>query len=43
MASRDLWPVYGVSAPGALSFAIAGLLGLRLWGAIRKSGWLDSR
>jgi ubiquinone biosynthesis protein len=43
MASRDLWPVYGVSAPGAVAFAIAGLLGLRLWGAIRKSGWLDSR
>ncbi|MGL4514374.1 MAG: ABC1 kinase family protein [Lacipirellulaceae bacterium] len=43
MASRDLWPLYGVSAPGAVAFALAGLLGLRLTLAISKSGWLDSR
>lgn len=43
MVSRDVWPLYGVSAPGAIAFAGSGLLGLRLLRAISKSGWLDSR
>ena len=42
MVSRDVWPIYGVSAPGAAAFGIAGALGMRLAWAIRKSGWLDS-
>lgn len=42
MVSRDVWPFYGVSAPGVLSFAFSGLLGLRLLRAISKSGWLDT-
>ena len=42
MLSREVLPVYGVSAPGLLAFALSGLLGLRLARAISKSGWLDS-
>lgn len=43
MVSRDVWPLYGVSAPGVLAFLFSGLLGLRLLRAISKSGWLDSQ
>ncbi|MEO0530824.1 MAG: AarF/UbiB family protein [Planctomycetota bacterium] len=43
MVSRDVWPLYGVSAPGVVAFGISGLLGLRLVRAISKSGWLESR
>ncbi len=43
MLSADVLPVYGVSAPGAAGFALAGLLATRLWRAIRKSGRLDRR
>ncbi|TWT97037.1 putative protein kinase UbiB [Botrimarina colliarenosi] len=42
MVSREVWPLYGVSTPGVVSFAFSGLLGLRLLRAISKSGWLDS-
>lgn len=42
MVRSDVWPIYGVSAPGAIAFVFSGLLGLRLLRAISKSGWLDS-
>lgn len=42
MVSREVLPVYGVSAPGVFAFVLSGLLGLRLLWAIAKSGWLDS-
>ncbi|TWT43306.1 ABC1 kinase family protein [Botrimarina hoheduenensis] len=42
MVSRNVWPVAGVSAPGVIAFVLSGLLGVRLWWAIAKSGWLDS-
>lgn len=42
MVSGEVLPLWGVSAPGAVGFAVSGLLGVRLWWAIRKSGWLDS-
>ncbi len=42
MVSRDVWPLFGISAPGLIAFAFSGLLGLRLLRAISKSGWLDS-
>jgi ubiquinone biosynthesis protein len=42
MVSRDVWPIYGISTPGAIAFVFSGLLGLRLLRAISKSGWLDS-
>ncbi|MEO1497332.1 MAG: AarF/UbiB family protein [Planctomycetota bacterium] len=42
MLSREVLPLYGVSAPGVLAFALSALLGLRLLWAIAKSGWLDS-
>jgi ubiquinone biosynthesis protein len=42
MVSRDVWPLYGISAPGVIAFVFSGLLGLRLLRAISKSGWLDS-
>ncbi|QDV75673.1 putative protein kinase UbiB [Botrimarina mediterranea] len=42
MVRTEVWPIYGVSAPGAIAFVFSGLLGLRLLRAISKSGWLDS-
>lgn len=42
MVSRDVWPIYGASAPGVAAFVLSALLGARLVWAIRKSGWLDS-
>lgn len=42
MVRSDVWPIYGVSTPGAIAFVFSGLLGLRLLRAISKSGWLDS-
>lgn len=42
MVSRDVWPIYGASAPGIVAFGLSGLLGLRLVRAISKSGWLES-
>lgn len=43
MVSGEVWPVYGLSAPGVAAFVLSGLLGLRLLRAISKSGWLDSQ
>ncbi len=42
MVSGEVLPLWGISAPGIAGFVISGLLGIRLWWAIRKSGWLDS-
>jgi ubiquinone biosynthesis protein len=43
MISRDVWPLHGVSVPGALGVALSAVLGLRLLRAISKSGRLDRR
>ncbi len=43
MVSRDVWPVHGVSVPGALGGMLSVALGLRLLRAISKSGHLDRR
>ncbi|MEQ8849710.1 AarF/UbiB family protein [Botrimarina sp.] len=42
MVSREVLPLWGVSAPGVIAFVFSGLLGLRLLRAIAKSGWLDT-
>ncbi len=41
LVSRDVWPIYGVSAPGALGFLLSGYLGWRVLHAIGKSGRLE--
>ncbi len=43
MVSRDVWPLHGVSVPGALGGLLSLGLGLRLLRAINKSGHLDRR
>lgn len=43
MLSRHVWPMYGVSIPGAIGMILSTLLGLRLLRAINKSGHLDRR
>lgn len=41
LVSGGVWPVYGVSAPGAIGFALSGYLGLRVLRAIGNSGRLE--
>ena len=41
LLSHNVWPVRGVSLPGAIGIVLSGLLGLRLMWAINKSGHLD--
>ena len=43
MVTRNVWPVHGVSVPGALGGALSVALGLRLLRAISKSGHLDRK
>ncbi len=43
LVSRDVWPLQGVSMPGAIGVVLSALLGIRLLRAIRKSGRLDRR
>jgi ubiquinone biosynthesis protein len=41
LLSHNVWPVRGVSLPGAIGIVLSGLLALRLMWAISKSGRLD--
>lgn len=41
LLSHNVWPVWGVSAPGVIGMMLSGLLALRLMWAISKSGRLD--
>ncbi|MEM9354271.1 MAG: AarF/ABC1/UbiB kinase family protein, partial [Planctomycetota bacterium] len=41
LVTNVVWPLWGVSVPGALGFGLSGVLGLRLLRAITKSGHLD--
>lgn len=41
LLSHNVWPVRGVSLPGAIGIVVSSLLALRLWWAIHKSGRLD--
>jgi ubiquinone biosynthesis protein len=41
LLSHNVWPVRGVSLPGAIGIVLSGLLALRLMWAINKSGHLD--
>ena len=43
MVTRNVWPVHGVSVPGALGGVLSVALGLRLLRAISKSGHLDRK
>lgn len=43
MLTRNVWPIGGVSVPGAFGCAVSVALGLRLLRAISKSGRLDRR
>jgi ubiquinone biosynthesis protein len=43
MVTYNVWPIWNVSVPGTMGFALSGLLGLRLLWAINKSGKLDRR
>ncbi len=43
MVTRNVWPLHGVSIPGALGGALSVALGLRLLRAISKSGHLDRK
>lgn len=41
LVSREVWPLHGISLPGALGVLLSALLGVRLLRAISKSGRLD--
>ncbi len=41
LLSRNVWPVYGVSAPGVIGFLLSAYLGARVLHAIGKSGRLE--
>lgn len=41
LISRDVWPIYGISVPGALGMVLSAILGFRVVRAIGKSGRLD--
>jgi len=43
MVTRDVWPLHGISVPGALGGLLSLGLGLRLLRAINKSGHLDRK
>ncbi len=43
MLSRDVWPLHGVSIPGATGIILSAMLGIRLLRAINKSGHLDRK
>lgn len=43
LLSRDVAPLFGISAPGAFGAVVSILLGFRLWLAINRSGHLDHR
>lgn len=43
MLSRDVWPLLGVSIPGLVGLLLSGVLGLRVFWAINKSGRLERR
>ena len=43
LLSREVWPLHGVSVPGAIGMVLSGMLGIRLMRAINKSGHLDRK
>jgi ubiquinone biosynthesis protein len=43
LVSQNVWPIRGISVPGAICAGLSFALGLRLWRAISKSGRLDRK